>query len=150
MRGVLVVSLALNLAVVAALAGAAWRHAGKGGGDRGGSHASSRGGPAYLQALAPETRRALRENLRGMGRGTARSGEMVRVLRAVPFDPSAAAAVLMQERTLGQIRMQAASDAWLDEVSAMSVQERAAYADRLEQIEARRKERREKRRQNRD
>lgn len=132
---VLGLSLALNLAVFAALAGAAWRHTGD---DRKGPRAS-RGGAVYMQALPREARRAVRETLRGALPARMDQGDMVAALRAEPFDATAAARILEAQRDTSVARQQAASAAWLAHVTRMSAQERDAYADRLEALLEKRK-----------
>lgn len=130
---VLGLSLALNLAVLAAAGGAAWRHGGE---ERGGPRAS-KGGALYMKALPRETRRAIREQTRGGPRVAQDAGEMLAALRQEPFDPAAAAQVLDAQRDAGLQRREAATAAWLSEVTAMSAQERNAYADRLEAMSKR-------------
>jgi uncharacterized membrane protein len=130
---VLGLSLALNLAVLAAVGGAAWRHSGE---ERAGPRAS-KGGTLYIQALPPETRRAIREQMRSGPRPEQDAADMLAVLRQDPFDPAAAARVLDAQRDNGLQRRAAISEAWLSEITAMSAQERGAYADRMEQISKR-------------
>lgn len=127
---VLGLSLALNLAVVAAVAGAAWRHKGE---ERDGPRAA-RGGAIYMQALPREARREVRAQLRSIGREQAGTDAMLGALRQEPFDPAAAVQVLESERDTGLARQTAASALWLEQITAMSAQERLAYADRLEAL----------------
>lgn len=137
LRIALVLSLALNLAVVAAVVGAAWRFKGvEGAGPRQGG-----GGVLYLRALPEEDRRVLREALRATPRVAPVAARMVEVLRAEPFDASAAAGLLETERAAGLQRQDIAADVWLERVTRMSTQERAAYADRLQALLERRKDR---------
>ena len=131
---VLGLSLALNLAVVAAVGGAAWRHSGDG---RSGPRASKGGGALYIQALPRETRRAIREQTRVGPRRESDASQMLVALRQEPFDPAAATLLLNAERDLGLQRREATSAAWLSEVTAMTAQERAAYADRIEELSKR-------------
>lgn len=129
---VLGLSLALNLAVVAAVAGAVWRHNGA---ERGGPRASRGGGALYIQALPRETQRAIREQMRSSGvRGVHDVGPMLAALRQEPFDQTAAVRELEAQRDSGMVRRAAATQAWLDEVVSMSPQERRAYADRLQRL----------------
>lgn len=130
---VLGLSLALNFAVLAAVGGAVWRHSGE---ERGGPRVS-KGGALYMQALPRETRRVIREQTRGGPRIVRDAGAMLTALRQEPFDPAAAARVLDAQRSAGLQRREAVTAAWLSEVTAMSAQERAAYADRLEEISKR-------------
>ncbi|MEP1765221.1 MAG: periplasmic heavy metal sensor [Sulfitobacter sp.] len=130
------VSLALNLAVVAAFTGAALRH--KGGGKMRPPVGSS--GAIYMQALPEQMRREMHQKLgkRG-GRKRVDPAAMITVLRQNPFDPAAAGAVLNTERSAGMAQIEAMSASWLEGVSAMSEQERHAYADRLEELSEKRK-----------
>ena len=131
---VLGLSLALNLAVVAAVGGAAWRHSGE---ERGGPARVTKGGALYMQALPREARRAIREKTRAGPRAGRDATEMLAALRQQPFDPAAAAQVLDTERDAGLQRRNATTAAWLSEITAMSTQERSAYADRLEAMSKR-------------
>ncbi|WP_299411850.1 periplasmic heavy metal sensor [uncultured Sulfitobacter sp.] len=144
---VLAVSLAVNLAVVAAMAGAAWRH--KEGG-KGGPRAD-RGAAIYMKALPREARTSIREQTRDP-LSTARVDpmQMLAVLRADPFDAQAAADLLAAQRKAGFARIEAVNTAWLKEVSQMSVAERGAYADRLEELSERRSTKWKERKKNRD
>lgn len=134
---VLGISLALNLAVVAAVAGAAWRHRD---GDRGGPRAA-RGGVIYMQALPREVRHDLYRQLRAGMPERPDTAEMLATLRQEPFDPDAAARILDAQREGGRARQEQASAAWLRHISGLSMLERNAYADRLQQLAERRKSR---------
>lgn len=136
---VLGISLALNLAVLAAVAGAAWRHKD--------APQVSRGGGVYMQALPREAQRAVRAQLRSAALQRGDVSEMLSVLREDPFDPAAAAVVLEVRRDAGLARQNIATAAWLEQVSAMNAQDRSAYADRLEEVLQRRKARWQKRRE---
>jgi len=133
---VLGLSLALNLAVVAAVAGAAWRHSGEGRGEP----RAAKGGAIYMQALPREARESMRAELREAGGRPAGSdtAAMIAALRGDPFDPAAARRVLEMEQAAGMTRQNVAGAAWLSQVTAMSGPERAAYADRLQELSARR------------
>lgn len=130
---VLTLSLALNLAVVAALAGAAWRHKETDRGPR-----VARGGAIYMQALPRDVRHEIFRDLRAAMPARQDPAEMIAALRQVPFDPAAAEAVLASERTGALMRQDAASSAWLDYITALPDAEREAYADRLQKILAQR------------
>lgn len=138
MPAVLVVSLALNLAVVAAVSGAAWRHKGV---EKSGPRASG-GGAIYMQALPRGMQKSLRQSVRGSNKGVKSSpAAMIEVLRHEPFDAAAAARVLDAERDRGLSRTQAISAVWLSKISGMTVEDRSAYTDRLENLIERRKQR---------
>lgn len=131
---VLGLSLAINLAVVAAVSGAAWRHKDA---VRGGPHASSKGGALYIKALPREMRAEMREQMRGLrsdGGWRSDTSDMLAILRSTPFDPAAATAILDAERAVSLSRRNAATAAWLDQISAMTASERRVYADRLQEL----------------
>lgn len=130
---VLTLSLALNLAVVAALAGAAWRHK-----DVDRSPRVARGGAIYMQALPRDVRREMFRDLRAAMPPAQDPADMIAALREVPFDPTVAEAVLASEREGTLMRQDAASAAWLAYITALPAAEREAYADRLQEILARR------------
>lgn len=132
MRLVLVVSLALNLLVIGAVAGAAIT----GGGPWRGMEAH--GGP-MARALTPEDRRILRQRSLE-ARGDLRDGrrahraamqELVTLLRATPFDAEAVEAQMRVVRVMLGERMAQGQSLLLDRLSDMTPAERAAYADRL-------------------
>lgn len=127
---VLGLSLAVNLGVLAALAGAAWRHHGDAPrGDR-----VARGGAIYMQALPREARRALREELREARPARREGSDMLVALRQDPFDPAAVRSVLEAERQAGLSRQEAATSAWISHITDMTGAERRAYADRLQAL----------------
>ncbi len=131
-------SLALNLAVLGAVAGAVWRHGGlaeRGGADR-------LAGPALLRALEPEDRRAVFRAARAARPDTApeagqRIARLVEALSAEPLDADAVRALATEQRMQASARLGAVSEAWQARVLAMSAAERAAYARRLESFSAR-------------
>ncbi|MCX7566467.1 periplasmic heavy metal sensor [Sulfitobacter sp. F26169L] len=131
-------SLALNLAVVAAVAGAGMRH--HRADDR--KPHSRNAGAAYIRALPREARQNLRETLRERRGENGRDvTEMVNLLRQKPFDAAAAAQVFDAQRVHGLAQLEAASAAWLKEVTAMDENERGAYADRLQELSEKRRSR---------
>lgn len=135
---VLGLSLAMNLAVIAAVSGAALRHNGS---DKSRPRAD-KGGAIYMHALPRETRRELRQALRAhKPRAGSNPAEMLEVLRQDPFDPDAAARVLNAQHDASLQRLQTATGAWLTEVTAMSAQERSDYADRLQELVEKQEER---------
>ena len=147
-RVVLIASLALNLAVVGVVAGAALRF----GGDR---H-DWRGGDfsvPYTRALSPADRRAIGKELRRAHDGVATSiaargavfKQMSVALRAEPFDIARVEELSLQQRTAVTERLSAAQDVWLRYVSEMSAEDRSAYADRVDEALAHGPHRRSKR-----
>ncbi|KNX42934.1 hypothetical protein ROTO_05810 [Roseovarius tolerans] len=137
MRVLLVVSLAVNLAVVGVVAGWALRHGGHHG------HHPSRldmaGGP-LTRALSDEDRRAIGQRMREVWRerGGNRAGirssfdALVVDLRAVPFDPDRVAERMREQREGFAARFEMGQEVLIAHLAAMSDADRAAYADRLE------------------
>ena len=129
-------SLAINLAVAGLMAGAFLR----GGPDRhGGPGAESYARP-YMSALPKEQRR---EMFRGVREGTggkvtdrrarrALYAGVLTALHAEPFDPVALKAAAQQQAEAGVTLLQATQTAWIDIVAGMTPEERAAYAQRVE------------------
>ncbi|EEE36379.1 hypothetical protein RKLH11_212 [Rhodobacteraceae bacterium KLH11] len=130
----LVVSLALNLLIAGIVVGSVLRFKG---GDRAGAPPGF--GPALYYALPKPDRTALRAELSEMrGKRSHRRKQDFRALsqalRAVPFDPETVGFLLQQQaQTTAELQM-ALHQQWLARVSAMSDDERAAYADRLEEV----------------
>ena len=129
-------SLAINLAVVGLVAGAFLR----GGPDRpGGPGAESYARP-YMSALPKEQRREMFRGVREDARGKvpdrrarrALYGDVLTALRAEPFDPAALKAAAQRQAEAGVTLLQATQTAWIDVVAGMSAEERAAYAQRVE------------------
>jgi len=140
----LAVSLALNLLVVGVVAGAAlsggkWR-----------DHAPHRlapvGGP-LTRALTEEDRHAIGRAMREARRGDrsrrrdhrAAFDALLVDLRAVPFDRSETEARLEEISTLVQQRLALGQGLLLDQLENMSDAERAAYADRLQEVRKKRR-----------
>ncbi|MEP2920013.1 periplasmic heavy metal sensor [Sulfitobacter sp.] len=136
---VLTVSLALNCAVIAAIGGAVWRnHGGPNGGmPRDGG---AQKGAAFVKALPPEARAAVRDELRNQPRLRMDNSALLAALRKDPFDTETAALVLDAQRNHGLARNDIARAAWFVQVEAMTAQERAQYADRLEEMIAQKKD----------
>lgn len=138
-RWALVASLALNLIFIGLIAGAVYRQAGgPGARDHGGGPAARNYATPYVRALPREVRRALFRDLRRSGSGMPSRSErralydqVLTALRREPFDVSAVQGVLRAQGRVALELQTAAEGAWLAEVSAMSAQERAAYADRV-------------------
>ncbi|ROT95869.1 periplasmic heavy metal sensor [Histidinibacterium lentulum] len=134
-RVLLVLSLALNLAVAGVVIGAVVRDGPRGGGPR----IDMTLGPLG-RALSPEDRRAVVRDLRqsgalgGMDRTARRQAleETVALLRAEPFEPEALARGFAAQRERGGRLLEAGHGALVARIAAMTPQERAALADRLE------------------
>lgn len=134
MRILLVLSLALNLAVIGLIVGA-----GVSGrfGDRPPRSFDFGLGPV-ARALESDERRAIGRELRRDGalRGyDMRQGanDMVAALRAEPFEPETLRELMaLQAAHVGQLQ-RSAQDALLDQITAMTPERRAAFAEKLEQ-----------------
>lgn len=150
MKVVLVISLAVNLAVAGVVVGAALRHGPWGGG---GHHrvAAERIGSAYVRALSREDRRAIWRAMhaqdgpeaspRRSERVRAEIAPMLRALRATPYDPQAVREIMERQMQAGRARQKAGQRHIQERLAEMTAQERAAYADRLQEALAHRLER---------
>ncbi len=139
MRLLLIASLAGNLLIAGIVAGAVL-----GEGERGPVpefRAARDLGPVPLvMALEREDRRALGRILRMDAQGNRMSREDMRAqfetllaaLRADPFQREAVAGFLTQQRKLAVARQEIGQSTLLERFSTMSLEERRAYADRLE------------------
>ncbi|KPA21913.1 hypothetical protein shim_17980 [Shimia sp. SK013] len=139
LRGLLVASLAVNLAVAGVVGGAFLSHKRF---DGDGPKASERFGTPYVQALSREDRRkvgrAIRNSYREEGIGVignkALYAQTLEMLRAPTFDPQALSAVLAEIDTAAEGRRTLARDQLVARIESMSPQERAIYADRLDEM----------------
>ena len=141
---VLVISLAVNLAVAGLLLGAWLRHDGPHGrdGPRGERDRVVRdlGFGPYARAVPREAREGLRGAVEAH-RGTLRENrqalrsafeETLETLRAEPFDRAAMGAQMQAQREAIRANQEIGHEVLLDALAAMSPEERAAFADRLE------------------
>lgn len=143
-RVVLVLSLALNLAIVGMVVGAGFS-------GRFGDHPPRSfdfGLGPVARALAPEERRAVGRAMRrdaGL-RAVDLSGnaqDMIAALRADPFDQTRLEILMDAQMAQTAMIQQSAQDALLLQIAAMSQERRAAFADRLQEELTRRNNRRE-------
>lgn len=140
MRVTLVVSLALNLLVIGIVAGAVATRDGRNDGQRTLGAARDLGPVPFIVALEPEDRRGLARSLRGEASSLRQNREELRTrfeallsaLRADPFDAVAVAGLLGEQRAVGARRQEIGERLLLDHLAAMSLDERRAYADRLD------------------
>ena len=145
LRIALALSLALNLAVLGVVAGAALRD---GPGMRAAMVRDLGFGP-YSEALSPDDRKSLRRALfdrapeireaRRMMREDAEA--LLQILRADPFDPTAFRARMEGQRDRLERQLRLGQDLLSDHVIAMSDADRRAFADRLERGLRHRKDR---------
>ncbi|MDU8909970.1 periplasmic heavy metal sensor [Aestuariicoccus sp. MJ-SS9] len=134
-RAVLFASLALNLLIAGIAAGMYWR----GGPDRGPRDRDF--AAPYARALGDEQRGTLRRALRREflanrpERGALAQGYVAAsaALRAEPFDRAALEAVLEGQARQAQTRQEIGRRVMIDFLSNMSAEDRAAFADRLDQ-----------------
>jgi uncharacterized membrane protein len=91
-----------------------------------------------LRALPQEARQVVRAQVREGRRGRPDTEDMLALLRIEPFDRIAAGVLLEAQRAEGLARQTVISTAWLEQIATMSVAQRAAYADRLEELSERR------------
>lgn len=138
MRVALILSLTLNLLVLGVIGGAAlrfWRNPPR-------PPIAEVGFGPYTEALDPADRRALRDafvskmpglrDLRRESREDVR--ELVAVLRADPWDPAAARAVLAGRADRTRERLELGQALFLDRLDTMSPADRQALAARLEEM----------------
>lgn len=132
------VSLALNLAVVGVAVGFAVRSK-----DGPGGPGAVFSGLPYVITLPREDKKAIRDRMRAKARSgelpsfrDRRGGyrEMVRLLQTEPWDADRARAVLVRQSDQSNAVQTAAQAAWLEQVAQFSVEERKAYAARLQEF----------------
>lgn len=136
MKVLLAVSLAINLGVLGIVGGAALR----GAGDRGRPDVRDIGFGPFSDALSPQDRKELRRaflqdggNPRAM-RQMMRSevGTLLEVLRTEPLQEADLRAAFSQFQRRGQERLDLGQRLLADRIIAMSPDDRARFADRLE------------------
>ncbi len=142
MRALLIGSLAINLIVFGLVAGAAL-------GNKRISNRPLKDGDvigAYTRALLPEDRRAIGKAMRehsrenGLGREERRTQlqQMLAALKATPFDASNVKALMEVQSKQAFERRNLAQDLWITRLEAMTDEERAGFAKRLEEALKRR------------
>ncbi|APG46253.1 periplasmic heavy metal sensor [Phaeobacter porticola] len=132
-RWLLIASLALNLVVIGVAVGAAWRYAG---------HDKARlrmppVGALLFRDLDAGTRQSLRSKAEGdhgsyHARRRAEGARVVELLRATPFEAAALGEMLNAQAERRHSFQRSVQEAWLGKIEAMSAEERADYADRLQ------------------
>ncbi|MGV6802590.1 MAG: periplasmic heavy metal sensor [Ruegeria sp.] len=137
----LIFSLGMNLLVAGLVLGTVLRF-------RGGPDGIPPGfGPALYRALPDADRKDLRGELADQHRrGAKKRSDDFRALgtalRAVPFDRKSVQVLLDEQARSNDQLQEAVQQQWLSRISTMTDQERAAYADRLEEVVKRRQDRR--------
>ena len=135
----LALSLALNLLVAGALAGA-WMSGHRQDEARRVAVDSMIGRTPFVAALDPDDRREVLRQLRrdagplaeNRADLRARLDALLEALRADSFDRAQVEALILEQRRIGARRLEIGEAALLDRIAAMSVEERRAYADRLD------------------
>ena len=135
---VLVTSLALNIAIIGAVGGAFLRFGKEG--PRGKPKFDAVAGSVYIRALTREDRRKLGQDMREKHASQssvrdsldARFEDALRLLRGDSFDVAAFNDVMEQHSAISNSRQSDARTMLINHISAMSLEERSAYADRLE------------------
>lgn len=141
MKVLLAVSLAMNLGVLGLVGGAALR----GAGDRGRPDVRNIGFGPFSDALSPQDRQELRRaflrdggNPRAMRQMMrAEVGTLLQVLRTEPLQEAGVRAAFSQFQQRGQERLELGQRLLADRIIAMSPDDRARFADRLEEVMAR-------------
>lgn len=140
--GLLIVSLAVNLAVLGFLAGAVMRPGGAGGPLARAPGLDAYGAP-YIRALPRQERREILRLSRDSADGEALPDRrerraLYRVvlanLRAAPFDPEALRAAVMRQAEVSVAVQQRMQRAWIEVVANMDDADRTAYADAIEEL----------------
>ena len=138
-RILLIASLALNLIVIGLIGGAVLGQGGKGGRP----HMSLDGpGSPIVRALSREDRRAMGKSIREAYRSQAKDrsadeGRYQALVSALAADPYDSEAVVQTRQVLDKTnwdRRQIAHDIWMKNVDAMSVEQRQAYAERIQGV----------------
>jgi len=139
LRWALGLSLAMNLVVLGLIIGASYRFKDADMRFRGPQTHSY--ATAYVRALPASERRAFRRSLHGVGGGLpgpaqrrAHFEKVLNALRAENFDAQQVQGVLDTQAEAALGIQKAAQRVWLGKVRDMTVSDRAAYADRLEEI----------------
>jgi uncharacterized membrane protein len=130
-----VASLAVNVLVIGALAGAAFKHKGS---DKSNMGASMQG--AMIRALPHDHRKALGQSMRGDGnqfkkqRGQSREvkAALKAAIAAVPFDAEALRAVFERQKQVRAVFSDRGDTLWIDLISKMTDDERAAFAEDID------------------
>ena len=143
LRYLLIGSLAVNFIIAGLMVGATVGN--KRSGDRPPREGDILG--AYTQALSSQERREIGKNIRdhhrALGEKPMRPREvlqqMLEALQAEPFDPEAVKALIDQQSEKAFERRKIAQGLWLEYVSDMTAEERAAYAARIQEVLSKRK-----------
>lgn len=131
----LVLSLALNLLFIGLIGGAMARFGGPFAHDRGQTARGASLGAAVFRALPRDERRAMFRKVAGeRERDATGADELLTTLRADSLDREALAAFAEDQGERRRAHGEAIAEAWVEKVAVMSVEDRRAYADRIEEI----------------
>ncbi|MEM8978665.1 MAG: periplasmic heavy metal sensor [Pseudomonadota bacterium] len=143
MKLLLIVSLTLNFLIAGIVAGVALRAApvikeARSGGPGGAGFAP------MVAALEPEHRRDIGRNMRKELSMTPRQGRqdmrrLLVIVRQEPFDRGAAWAIIEMHGKVTTERLTKGQKLLIDKLEAMSPEERAAYAERLDEVLSRKR-----------
>lgn len=140
-RILLVLSLALNLLIIGVVAGAVMGRSR----DRGPDDRAISYGP-FTRALTDADRQALRQSIRDKGDPRAHHRQLragfeafLTELRSSPYDPDAAAAALTVQQQQIDAQITSVRAALLERIATMTDDERAGFADRLQEAVRHRK-----------
>lgn len=138
MRILLISSLALNLLFVGLVVGAALRF----GGPESMRPPPRSLGSALYRALPDDVRQEMRQQSRSGHEARRKGGfrdvgAVVTALRASPFDAEGLKAVLDRQLEQREAFHRSVQDKWFERIMMMSEDERATYADRLEDVSRR-------------
>lgn len=139
-RIVLFGSLALNLLIVGVIAGAVLRHGPDGRSIDEPPPLRDMGFGPFGNALSPSDRRAIGQALQGHANDLRKNRDVVRdqfttmlvLLKTTPFDAEAFNEIINRQRENLLARQEIGQDLLIERISAMSDEERQAFADRLE------------------
>ncbi len=137
-RVLLIGSLTLNVLIIGVVGGAVISL--RGHGDKG--PVSDRFGSPHIKALSFDDKRAVGRAIRSAYRKAEvdhradhqQYNEALAVLRASPLDEAALRSLVMKLDQSGERRRRVARDVFLAQILLMSDVERAAYADRLQEV----------------
>lgn len=136
---VLATSLICNMLIVGIVAGFVLSNSGGKKGERLDGPTRSVVGTPFIRALEPANRRALYQEIRrdedrlreNRSALRARFEALLAALNAEPFDPEAVRMILREQREIALRRQDIGEALLVGQITNLSAEERAAYADRL-------------------
>ena len=136
---VLAISLVCNMLIIGIVVGFAVANKGGKGGERLDGPARSVVGTPFIRALEPKNRRSLYQDIRrdedrlreNRSALRARFEALLDALNAEPFDPDAVRVILREQREIALKRQDIGEALLVEQITNLSPEERAAYAERL-------------------